>query len=167
MAQELVTVYRSAEESAAEDAAKVHEVLTQGGYAAVLLDDKQPEVPEGVWEVRVPAEQEEAALALLARAEESQPAPDASHDLDFETVFEGVGTTAELEAMSVKAVLDAAGVPSEIIGTAQLPTLPFVVKVPRAEVEAARAALEEARQAGAAGAEAGAEAAREEETGAQ
>lgn len=153
MAQELVRVFRSADESAAADAADTHAVLIEAGFPALLRDDKEPGVPTGVWEVCVPAEQEEAALAALAAARQAEPAPDASHALDMETLFEAVGTTAEVEALGITTVLEAAGIPNELVAGSQMPNLPFAVKVPKSMVEQARAALAEAQQAGPAAAE--------------
>jgi len=153
MAQELVAVFRSADESAADDAADVRDLLAEAGFPVSLRDDEQPGVPKGAWEVCVPAEQEEAALAAIAAAQNAEPAPDASHALDIETLFEAVGTTAEFEALAVKSVLDAAGIPNEILGGSQMPNLPFQVQVPRAMLDQARAALAEAQQAGPAAAE--------------
>lgn len=153
MPQELVTVFRSADETAAEDAADVRDLLAEAGFPVSLRDDEQPGVPKGAWEVCVPAEQEDAALAAIAAAQETAAAPDASHSLDLETLLEMVGTTAEVEALGVKAVLDAAGIPNEMIGGSQMPNLPFAIKVPRTLLDQARAALAEARQAGPAAAE--------------
>jgi len=153
MAQELVTVFRSADESAAADAADVRDILVEAGFPALLWDDEQPGVPKGAWEVCAPAEQEEAALAVIAAARRTEPPPDTSHALDMETLFEAVGTTAEVEALGIKTVLDAAGIPNELVGGSQMPNLPFALKVPQAMVEKARAVLAEAQQAGPAAAE--------------
>jgi len=75
-------------------------------------------------------------------------APDASHDMDLETIFRANGTTAEMEAISIRAVLDASGIPSVLMGAPQYPNLPFYVKVPRAQAEQARQVLAEAQEAG-------------------
>lgn len=81
------------------------------------------------------------------------PQLDPSHDLDLETIFRANGTTAEMEAMSIRAVLDANGIPSVLMGAPMYPNLPFYVKVPRADAARARQLLEEARAAGPAAAE--------------
>ena len=87
---------------------------------------------------------------------------DPSHDLDLETVFTSAGTTAEMEAIAIRCVLDANGIPSMLMGAPQYPNLPFYVKVPRFSAEQAREVLLEAR---AAGPEAAEEAERASETG--
>lgn len=153
MAQELVTVFRSADDAAAEDAADVRDILAEAGFPVSLRDDEQPGVPKGAWEVCVPAGQEEAALAAIAAAQQAAPLPDASHSLDMETILEVVGTTAEFEALAVSSVLEAAGIPNEILGGSQMPNLPLQVKVPRNMLDQARTALAEAQQAGPAAAE--------------
>jgi hypothetical protein len=88
---------------------------------------------------------------------------DPSHDLDLEIVFEAAGTTAEMEAIAIRGVLDANGIPSVLMGAPQYPNLPFYVKVPRASAAQAKEALRQAREAGPEAAE---EAERASETGA-
>lgn len=153
MAQDFVTVFRSADESAAEDAAAVRDLLADTGLAAILRDDNQPGVPEGAWEVCVPAESEMAALAAIAQSKQAQPAPDDSHSMDLETIFEGVGATGELDAIGIQTVLQASNIPVTIVGSPQIPNLSFLVKVPAAMAATARAALAEAQQSGPAAAE--------------
>ena len=79
--------------------------------------------------------------------------PDLSHELDLETVFEAVGTEAEMEAMAVQSILEGSGLSAVLVGSSSLPTLPFQVQVPRDQVEAARQRINEARAAGPAAAE--------------
>jgi hypothetical protein len=74
--------------------------------------------------------------------------PDASHDMDLETVFRAFGTTAEMEAIAIRSVLAANGIPSVLMGAPQYPVLPFHVKVPRSALARARQVLAEARAAG-------------------
>lgn len=164
MAQDLVTVFRSADPSAAEDAAAARETLLAAGIPADLLDDEAPGVPEGAWEVRVSTDQESAALAAL-RAEVLTPSetPDDSADMDLVTVFEGVGATGELEAMGIEAVLKASQIPVVTVGPSQIPTLSFLVQVPAEHAQAAQSAILEAQAAGPAAAEEGE---RESEAGA-
>jgi len=81
-----------------------------------------------------------------------------SHDLDLETVFTAAGTTAEMEAISIRCVLDANGIPSVLMGAPQYPNLPFYVKVPKIAAERAYEVLREAREAGPEAAEEGARA---------
>jgi hypothetical protein len=152
--QKMVTVFRSADSSAEDDAAAAADLLTSAGLNPVILSDKEPDVLMGSVEVRVPAAEEAEADRILNAARNEEPVEgDASHSLDLETVFERVGTTAEMEALAVRSVLDAAGVASVLVGSSAIPNFPFTVKVPRSSIDQARTAIEEARSAGPAGAE--------------
>lgn len=79
--------------------------------------------------------------------------PDTSHQLDLESVFEAIGTEAEMEAIALQSMLEASGFDAVVVGSSALPNLPFKVQVPRDQVEAARKRVEEAKAAGPAGAE--------------
>ncbi len=74
--------------------------------------------------------------------------PDASHDMDLETVFRAFGTTAEMEAIAIRSVLEANGIPSVLMGAPQYPVLPFHVKVPKSAADLARQVIADARAAG-------------------
>jgi hypothetical protein len=148
---QLVTVFRTADPSAEEDAAAVQETLAEAGLTPVLFTEDDPGVPEGTFEVRVPAPQESRAEQVLA-ATRAQPGDD-SHGMDLVTIFEGVGTTAEVEALSIRSLLDSAGIPSVLVGTPQIPNLPFLVKVPRDMADQAKTAIEAATAGGAAAAD--------------
>jgi hypothetical protein len=53
--------------------------------------------------------------------------------MKLETIYHAEGaSTAEFDALMIKGLLEAAGIPSFIIGDAVLPNLPFEVKVPHA-----------------------------------
>ncbi len=106
---DLITVYRSADSNAEQDANAILDLLLKGGFNAVVLGDKAPEVLEGTFEVKVPRAEGEAAEALIGqRATADDPEPiDASHDLDLVTVASTDGTTGEMEAMAIQSVLDA------------------------------------------------------------
>ena len=69
-----------------------------------------------------------------------------SHDLDFVPVFRNQGAEAEMEAISVRSLLEANGIPSVMIGSSQIPSLPFEVRVPKSRLEEAQGLLEAARQ---------------------
>ena len=150
MTDELVTVFRSADRSAMEDAEEAQELLAESGLAAVLLDDKAPGVPVGAVEVRVPSGQAKQAEEILAASENAEPPPpgDPSHDFDLETIFEDMGTSAEMEAIGIRSVLDANGIPSVLVDSRPYPSLRFIVRVPRRDVDRARRILEEAQAAG-------------------
>jgi len=79
--------------------------------------------------------------------------PDTSHQLDPESVFEAIGTEAEMEAIALQSMLEASGFDAVVVGSSSLPNLPFKVQVPRDQAEAARKRMEEAKAAGPAGAE--------------
>ncbi len=158
--QELVIVFRSAEPSALDEASAVLDLLVEAGLNPAILTDQYPGVPEGAVEVRVPAEEEAAALASIDEASVAVVEEgDNSTAMDLVEVYQGSGTTAEIEAMSVRAVLDAYQIPNVVSGGASMPNLPVVVKVPLSYEYQALQTLEEARAAGPAAAEAEAEAA--------
>lgn len=73
---------------------------------------------------------------------------DTSHDLDLVTFFSSSNHDAELEAMSIHAILQANGIPSVLVGTSQIPSLEFQVQVPRAILADAERVVAEARAAG-------------------
>jgi hypothetical protein len=149
---QLVTVYRSADPSAEEEAASVRDYLSESGLHPAMFFDSEPGVPEGAVEVRVPPEEESSAERLIAElqltSEEPELQGDDSSDLDLVTVYEGAGAIGEVEAISVRGLLDSAGIPSVLIGTTPIPNLPFVVKVPRNMEVVARTAIEVAKAAG-------------------
>lgn len=150
-----VVVFRSADANAEEDAAAVLDLLTGEGIAATLLDDRAPGVPSGAWEVRVDAKDSERAEALIAEdlIEDESEQTDESHDLDLVTVFRPAGGGGEMEAMSVKAILESNGISAMLVGDARLPNLPEEVRVPREHVTQAKRLIAEALAAGPAGAE--------------
>src|SRR5438045_4697921 len=90
-----VTVFRSADASAQEDAAAVLEMLAAEGISGAVADDSVPGVPAGAWEVRVAESQRTQAEAVVAasRIGEDPDQFDESPDLDLVTVFEGAGSS--------------------------------------------------------------------------
>jgi hypothetical protein len=146
---DLVTVYRSADQDADRDAARVQAHLAQHGLGSVILDDRALGVVHGSYEVRVPSNQAAEAEQLLAGFDADRTPPaDPSRELDTVPIMSMMGATGEIEAMGVKSVLDAAGVPAVLIGDSTLPNLEFHVRVARSDVERAQAVLAEARAAG-------------------
>ncbi|HWZ29782.1 MAG TPA: hypothetical protein VNX18_00515 [Bryobacteraceae bacterium] len=147
---DLVTVYRSADEDAQEDAADVAGLLKSEGIEATLLDHHARGVPEGAWEVHVrPADVARAETLIAGMAENGTP--DQSHDLDLVTVYQsGDGSSeGEMEALSVKSVLEAAGIEAILIGgEVPIPSLGQVVKVARDQVAEARRVIAEAQVGG-------------------
>jgi hypothetical protein len=101
MAQEneLVTVFRSAESDAEEQAGVVRDLLVGASIAAEILDDSAPGVPKGAFEVRVPAAQQAGAEEVLDSHKDFAPnAMNFSHDLDMVAAFVSDAPEAELLA---------------------------------------------------------------------
>ena len=149
---DLVTVYRSMDPDAAEDADCIVELLTDAGIQAVVRDDSAPGVPEGVFEVRVPTADAARAEEIIAEnplpeeAEEVDP----SSDLDLETI---VGASSEMEAMGIKNLLESNGIAAVLVGDSVLPNFPFEVRVARDQVERARILITDAEKRGPAAAD--------------
>jgi len=78
-------------------------------------------------------------------------------------VFSSSNYDAEMEAMTIKGILEASDIPAMIVGPYVLPNLEFQVQVPQHMLERARQVIDEARAAGS-GAAAEAEAQGEAET---
>jgi Putative prokaryotic signal transducing protein len=156
---DFITVFRSAETDAETDAAEMRERLSQAGIQSVVLGDDTPGVIEGSWEVRVaPADRERAEAIVAAPSPEPEDESDVSeraltHDLDFVPVFRNQTPDAEMEAISIQSLLEANGIPCVLIGSAQFPSLPFEVRVPKSRLEEAKSLLEEIKQSAADSAE--------------
>lgn len=154
-AAETVTVFRSGDTNAQEEASVILDMLADAGLNPMMLTDDYPGVLQGTIEVRVPAEEEEAALDVIdsQSAEEAGGSP--AHGYDLVELYRGMGTTGEVEALSIRSVLDANHIPSVLVGSMQMPNFPFRVMVPQLFNEAAQQALDEAAAAGPAAAEEG------------
>jgi hypothetical protein len=63
-------------------------------------------------------------------------------------VFSSSNHDAEMEALTIKGVLDSNGIPATIVGPHVLPTLEFQVQVPQHLLAQARQLIREARQGG-------------------
>ena len=136
--------------TAKEDCERLVDILKERAIAAVILDDDAPGVVEGTFEVRVPAADARKAEKLIA----DNPLPDEveeiddSPELDLETVFRAVGTLAEMQAMSVKNLLESNDIAAVLVGDSVLPNFPFQVKVAREYAGRARRMIEEAESPG-------------------
>lgn len=145
---ELVTVFRSADESAGDDAEQICDLLVEAGLTAIAVDDSEPGVMEGCWEVRVPAEQAEQADQMIAASAGTVPAEgDPSDEMDLIPLFEEGTDLTELEAMNLKTLLEANGIPTVVYGSSQLPNIPFDVRVPQDMLEAAEQVVADAATA--------------------
>ncbi|HYL78783.1 MAG TPA: DUF2007 domain-containing protein [Bryobacteraceae bacterium] len=152
---EFVTVYRSMDATAKEDCQTIVDMLAAEGMAAAIRDDSAPGVPEGAFEVQVPAPEAARAEKLVDEnplADDVEEVDD-SPGLDLETVFQGSGTTGEMLALGIKSVLDANGIATVLVGNSVLPYLSFEVRVAREQMERARELIEEAQILGPAAAD--------------
>ena len=70
------------------------------------------------------------------------------HDFsDLETVFHAEGgSLSEIEALELKGLLEANGIPVVMVGDPVLPNLPFELKVPGIDAERARRLIVKAEQ---------------------
>lgn len=73
---DLVTVYRSMEATAKDDCESIIEMLSEEHISALMVDDSAPGVPEGTYEVRVPARDAAKAEKLI----DENPLPDEVED---------------------------------------------------------------------------------------
>ena len=161
--EKLVPVFESADVDALEQANWVRDLVANTGIAAEVFDDSTPGVPSDAFQVRVPPKQrEEAERAIETRKGVAPDAIDLSHDLDMVPVFIAEGPGSEMFAMGIRSILDAQGIPSVLVSSSPLPSLPFEVRVPKERIEEARKAIAEAEEAGPLAAE---EAERESEAG--
>jgi hypothetical protein len=140
-----VTVYRSMDTAAEANCASIIELLRARGIAAAMFDDSAPGVPEGTFEVRVPANDATRAESLLAENPllDDVERVDGSETLDLVTI----STMAEFEAMEVKGLLEGAGIAAVLVGDSVLPNFPFEVKVARSNADRARELIAEAERA--------------------
>jgi hypothetical protein len=73
---------------------------------------------------------------------------DDSSDMDPVTLFSSSTIDGEMEANNIHFMLEAAGIRSTVMGPSVLPSLEFIVQVPRSEAAEAERLLEEARASG-------------------
>lgn len=148
----LITVYRSMDHEAKDDAENILAMLNDAGIQAVLRDDSAPGVPEGVFEVQVPAADAARAEELIAE----NPPPDETEEvddssaLDLETI---ASATSELEAMSIKNLLESNDIAAVLVGDSVLPNFAFEVRVAHDQAEKARILIADAQERGPAAAE--------------
>jgi hypothetical protein len=76
-----------------------------------------------------------------------------SHALDLVTVFEESGTTAEIEALGIQALLEAEGIRVVLGGETSFPSLPWSVGVSKSDAGRARQIIADAKKAGSKAAE--------------
>jgi len=126
-------------------------VLATLGHAhihALLRSDKDPGVPEGVWEVQVPAGESHRADRIIASQPPAPNEVDPSHDLDLVPIYEsGTPITGAVEVMGIKALLEANGIMAVSTGDSVQPELPFALSVARDQMDEARRLIDEAQSA--------------------
>jgi hypothetical protein len=152
---DFITVFRSGDPTAKQDAETARERLAQGGIRAIVRGDEAPGVVEGSWEVRVPAADRAQAEALVDAPapkpeDESEVSTEGqSHDLDFVSLasFDGIG--AEMQSTLLRSALEGNGIPCAVIGIAQIPSLGFEVRVPKTRLEEALTIVAGVDQSGA------------------
>jgi hypothetical protein len=132
---------------AKENCEEILEMLEDEGIEGVLADDSASGVPEGVFEVRVPAPSAAAAEKLIAEEspEEEVREADPSSSLDLETI---ASAASEMEAMGIKSVLESNDIAAVLVGDSVLPNLAFDVRVARDQAARARQLLAEIEAAG-------------------
>jgi hypothetical protein len=151
---EFVTVFRSAETDAESEAIRVRDKFLENGITAMLAGDETPGVVVGTFEVRVPAFDKDRAERIVSAGipEEDElkvNEESTSHDLDLVPIFSSQQHDAESEALAIRSVLEANGIPCFLVGSPQIPSLPFEIRVPKSRAQEAKRILEEARQSGA------------------
>jgi hypothetical protein len=147
---ELVTVFRSADASAQEDAEEIKEILAGQGISATIVDDSTPGVIAGSVEVRVaPADLGRAEQIIAAMNVEGDMADaDPSEVLDPVTVFTATGVQAESEALAIEGMLIANGIQPIRVQASPYPNLPVEIRVAREFADQARQLIEQARVTG-------------------
>jgi len=139
---------------AKENCEEILGLLEDAGMKGVLWDDSAPGVPEGVFEVRVPAADSARAEKLIAEnsPEDEAEEADPSSDLDLETI---ASAASEMEALSIKNLLESNGIAAVLVGDAVLPNLAFEVRVARDQAARSRQLVRDAQRHGPADAQQG------------
>jgi len=152
---EFITVFRSGDPTAKQDAESARERLDKGGIRAIVLGDDAPGVVEGSWEVRVPSADRARAEALVdlpgpKQEDESEVTTEGqSHDLDFVNLASFDGPGSEMQSTLLRSALEGNGIPCAVIGISQIPSLGFEVRVPKTRLEEALTIVAGADQSGA------------------
>lgn len=73
---------------------------------------------------------------------------DPSRDLDLVTIFSSSNHNAEMEATTIRTLLESNGIEAFVVGPAVIPSLEFQVQVPREAADEAVRLMAEARAGG-------------------
>jgi hypothetical protein len=104
-----------------------------GSYAQGMESDRTPDNPDST--------------------PDNPETPDAGEQLDLVTVFQSVGFNAEMEALEVKALLEASSMDAVLVGDSRYPTFPYEVRVPLEQAQQAKQLIADALAAGPAAAD--------------
>jgi hypothetical protein len=74
--------------------------------------------------------------------------PNPENESEMVTLFKSSNHNAESEALTIRSLLDANGIESILVGTAQIPSLDFRVKVKSDDLDRAKRVVAEAEAAG-------------------
>jgi hypothetical protein len=144
-----VTVFRSADSGAEQDATAVSELLRQEGIASRAVDDNEPGVLEGTWEVRVAEADAPRAEALInaSPVDDELVDVDPSHDLDLVTIFETAGgeTAAQIEVDAIVSLLESEGI-ATVVNSGPVPAFPREIRVAKEHAERAREIIRDAQE---------------------
>jgi hypothetical protein len=134
--RDAVTVFRSSDPRAHEEAAAALELLANHGLSGGLTGDNARTDFAAVWEMKAKSKYSAEAEVLIADSltEDDISNVNASHDLDLVAVFRSAGNNSEIEGLLVKGILDAAGIYAMIENDSRFPNLPAEVRVPRDRV---------------------------------
>ena len=78
-----------------------------------------------------------------------------SEELDLVTVFESAGTSSEMEALQVQALLQSNGIDAVLIGDTRLPNIPEAVRVAREDADRAQQLISRCSGSGSGGSSGG------------
>jgi len=147
---EMVTVFRSADVTAREDAEEISQILAAEGIENSVVDGRTAGVIAGSVEVRVAASLSDRADSIVAAAqvEGDMADTDPSSVLDPVTIFRSAGTNVEMQAIAIEGMLRANGIQSIRVGTPSIPSLPFEIRVAKDQVERAQQLIAEAEAVG-------------------
>jgi hypothetical protein len=152
---EMVTVFRSADLTARDDAEEISQILAAEGIESSVVDDRTAGVIAGSVEVRVAAALADRVDAIVAAAqvEGDMADTDPSSVLDPVTIFRSAGTNVEAQAIAIEGMLRANGIQTIRVGAPSIPSLPFEIRVSKEQVERAQQLISEAESFGGAAAD--------------
>ena len=150
---ELITVYRSMDAEAKEDAENILELVNRcRAFKRPCWMTPRPVCRKAFSKCRCPPRDAARAEELIAEnppPEEAEEVDDSSA-LDLEAV---ASATSEMEAMSIRNLLESNDIATVLVGDSVLPNFPFEVRVARDQADRARILIADAEKGGPAAAE--------------